>query len=95
MASVINFLNTVKNKSICLRDESFLIHFSLQIKQNVYSKGTYSFPEATRILVIMYRKIEKSHIFESISFFVHQHYPDTKTSVVRAMAIEYISQKKG
>ena len=43
--------------------------FSLQIKQNVYSIGTYSAPEATQILVKMYRKIGKSHIFQSIPFF--------------------------
>ena len=43
--------------------------FLLQIKQNLYSKGTYSAPDATQILVKMYRKIAKSHIFESISFF--------------------------
>ena len=51
-----------------LLDELFLIHFSLQIKQNVYSIGTYNSPEATQILVKMYRKIAKSHNFESISF---------------------------
>ena len=52
-----------------LCDELFLKHFSLQIKQNVYSIGTYSAPEATQILVKMYRKIAKSHIVESVLFF--------------------------
>ena len=69
MASVIIFLNTVGNKPIYLRDELFLKHFSLQRKQNEYSIGTYSAPEATQILVKMYRKIAKCHIFESVSFF--------------------------
>ena len=73
-------------------------HFSLQIKQNVYSIGTYSGPEGTQILVKMYRKIAKiakSHIFESVSFFYSPNFPDTKTSAVQAMAVEYISQKRG
>ena len=83
------FLETVKNKPIYLRDELFLKHCSLQIKQNVYSIGTYSAPEATQILVKMHRKIAESHIFYS------QKFPDTKTSVVRAMAVEYIGQKRG
>ena len=51
-----------------MRDELFLKHCSLQIKQNVCLIGTYSAPEATQILLKMYRKIAKSHIFESISF---------------------------
>ena len=69
MALEIIFLNTVINKPIYLRDELLLKHCSLQKKLNVYSIGTYIAPEATQILVKMYRKIEKSHIFESISFF--------------------------
>ena len=56
-------------KQTYLHDELFLKHCSLQIKQNVYSIGTYSAPEATQILVKKFRKIAKSHIFESISFF--------------------------
>ena len=51
-----------------MRDELFLIHFSLQIKQNVYSIGTYSASDVTQIMVTMYRKIAKSHIFESMPF---------------------------
>ena len=61
--------HSLKQTNIYLRDELFLKHCSLQIKQNVYSIGTYSAPEATQILEKMYRKIAKSHIFESISFF--------------------------
>ena len=53
---------------IYLRDKLFPIHFSLQIEQNVYSLGIYGAPEATQNVVKMYRKIAKSHIFESISF---------------------------
>ena len=40
-----------------MRDELFLIHFSLQIKQNVYSIGTYSASDVTQIIVKMYGKI--------------------------------------
>ena len=48
-----NFLEHSLNKPIYLRDELFLKHCSLQIKQNVYSIGTYSAPEASQILVKM------------------------------------------
>ena len=51
-----------------MRDELFLINFSPQIKQNLYSVGTYSAPEGTQSLETMYRKIAKRHISESISF---------------------------
>ena len=51
-----------------MRDELFLIHFSLQIKQNVYSIGTYSAPDVTQVIVKMYGKTAKSHIFESMPF---------------------------
>ena len=51
-----------------MRDELFLIHFSLQIKQNVYSIGTYSASDMTKIIVKMYGKIAKSHFFESMPF---------------------------
>ena len=49
-----------------MHDELFLIHFSLQIKQNVYSIGTYSASYVTQIIVKMYGKIAKGHIFESM-----------------------------
>ena len=51
-----------------MRDELFIIDISLQIKQNIYSIGTYSGPDVTQIIVKMYEKIAKSHIFESMSF---------------------------
>ena len=95
MASVIIFFNTVHYKPIYLCDESFLIHFSLQIKQNVYSIGTHSGPEATQILVKMYRKIAKVTFLKVFHFSVHQYFPNTKKSVARAKTIEYISQKRG
>ena len=51
-----------------MRDELFPVHFSLQIKQNVYSIGTYSASDVTQIKIKMYGKIAKSHIFESMPF---------------------------
>ena len=51
-----------------MRDKLFLIHVSLQIKQNVYSIGHYSASDVTQIIVKMYGKIAKSHIFESMPF---------------------------
>ena len=78
-----------------MRDELFLIHFSLQIKQNVYSLGTYSASDVTQIIAKMYGKIAKSHIFESMPFLHSSGIPDTKTSVVRAMVEEYISKNRG
>ena len=55
-----------------MRDELFLIHFSLQIKQNEYSIGTYSACDVTQIIDKMYGKIAKSHIFESTCMpFLH------------------------
>ena len=68
MASSIIFLNADKNKSLYVRDEIFLIHFSLQIKQNVYSIGTYSASDVTQIIAKMYGKLAKCHIFESMPF---------------------------
>ena len=51
MASIIILLNTEQNKSTYLRDEMFKIHYWLQIKQNVYSIGTFRAPVATKFIV--------------------------------------------
>ena len=51
-----------------MHDELFLIHFLVQIMQNVYSIGTYSASDMTQIIVKMYGQIAESHIFESMSF---------------------------
>ena len=51
-----------------MHDELFLINFSLQIKQNVYSVDTNSASDVTQIIVKMYGKVPKSHIFESMPF---------------------------
>ena len=73
-----------------------LIHFSLQIKQKVYSIHTYSVHELTQVLVKMYRKMAKSNKFLKVFHFsIHQRFPDTKSSVVREMAVVYIRQKRG
>ena len=39
-------------KQVNIFERQIVSHFSLQIKQNVYSIGTYSAPEATKIIVI-------------------------------------------
>ena len=49
--SKIILLNTEQNKSKYLRDEMFFIHYWLQIKQNVYSIGTFRAPAATKCIV--------------------------------------------
>ena len=46
-----NLLNNEQNKSTYWRDEMFFIHHSLQIKQNVYSIGTFRAPVATEFIV--------------------------------------------
>ena len=51
VASIIILLNTEQNKSTYLRDEMFYIHYWLQIKQNVYSIGTFCALVATQFIV--------------------------------------------
>ena len=68
--------------------------FSLQIEQNVYSVGTYRAPEAAQILVKMYRKIAKSHIFESASFFFYSSTFSGYKDVCRAVNGRRVYQSK-
>ena len=44
------------------------MHCLLQIKQNIYSIGIFRAPVVTQFIVKVKRKIEKSPIFESLSF---------------------------
>ena len=44
-------LNTEQHKSTYLSDEMFFIHYWQQIKQNVYSIGTFRAPVATQFIV--------------------------------------------
>ena len=47
-----NFLNTELNKSTFLHHEMFFfIHYSLQIKQNIYSIGIVCAPVVTQFIV--------------------------------------------
>ena len=71
----------------------FLIHFSLQIKQNLYSIGTYSASVVTQIIVKMYEKIAKSHIFESMPFLHSSAFSDYK-DVCRASNGRRVYQQK-
>ena len=60
--SGINFLNTELNKPHFLRDERIFMHYSLQIKQNMYSIGIFRAPVVTEFIV------EKSPILERLPF---------------------------
>ena len=90
MASVIIFLNADLNQSLYVRDELFLVHCSLQIKQNVYSMGTYSASDVTQIIVMENRK--KSH-FESMQFLHSQAFSGYK-DVCRASNGRRVYQQK-
>ena len=46
-----NFLNTELNKLHFLRDKLIFMHCSLQIKQNIYSKGIFRAPVVTQFIV--------------------------------------------
>ena len=61
-------LNTELSKLHFLRNEMIFMHCSLQIKQNIYSVGIFRAPVVTQFIVKVYRKIEKSPIFESSPF---------------------------
>ena len=76
-----------------MRDELFFIHFSLLIKQNVYSIGTYSTSDVTQIIVKMYGKIAKSHIFESMPFLYSSAFSGYK-DVCRASNGRRVYQQK-
>ena len=90
-----NFLeHSLKQTNVFARRIVFQTLFAT-IKQNVYSIGTYSAPEATQILVKCIEKRQKFTFLKVYHFSIHQNFPDTKTFVVRATAVEYISQKRG
>ena len=46
-----NFLEYRTNKSTFLHDEMLFIHYSLQIKQNIYFIGIFRVPEVTQYKV--------------------------------------------
>ena len=85
MASRIILLNTEQNKSKYLRDEMFFRHYWLQIKQNVYSIGTFRAPVATK-------KIAKSLILTVFHFSICQQFPECKD--VSHASSDYISRKR-
>ena len=72
------FLNTELNNPHFLRDEIICMHCSLQIKQNLYLICMFHAPVVTQFIVKVNRKIEKSPIFESLSFFYCLHFPNVK-----------------
>ena len=46
-----NFLEYRTKQATLLRDEMIFMHCSLQIKQNIYSKGIYRAPAVTQFIV--------------------------------------------
>ena len=78
MASRIILLNTEPNKSKYVRDEMFFRHYWLQIKQNVYSIGTFRATVETQFMVKVYRKIAKSLILTVFHFSINQHFSECK-----------------
>ena len=63
-----NFLNTELNKPHFLRDEMIFMHFSLQIKQNIYSICIFCAPVVTQCIVKYKENSKKSAIFGSLPF---------------------------
>ena len=72
----------------------FLIHYWLQIKQNVYSLGTFHAPVATQFKVNVYRNPQKASCLTVFYSSISQHFPNAKALVVRAVVAEYISRKR-
>ena len=68
MLSGIIFFNTELNKPHFLRNKMIFMHCRLHIKQKIYSRGIFRAPVVTQFIVKVYRKIEKSPIFESYQF---------------------------
>ena len=64
------FLNTELNKPHFLRDEMSIMHCLLQTNQNISSIGIFRASVVTQFIVKVLRKIEKSHIFESLPFYL-------------------------
>ena len=56
----ISLLNTELNKSIFLRDEMSFIHYSLQIKQNIYSICIFRAAAVTQCLYTFSKSIKKN-----------------------------------
>ena len=72
------FLNTELYKPHFLRDEMIFMYCSLQIKQKIYSIYIFCAPVVKRFIVKNLIKIEKSPIFEKLSFSICQHFPNKR-----------------
>ena len=75
------FLNTDLTKLHFLRDERVFMHCSLQIKQNIYSIGTFRAPVVTQFIVKVLIKIEKKVPFLKVylfSFTCSKHFLNVK-----------------
>ena len=73
------FLNTEQNKSTFLRDEMFLIHYSLQIKQIIYSICIFRVPVVAQFIVKVYRKNTYSSIFKVNHFSINKNFLNVKS----------------
>ena len=78
MASRITLLNIEINRSKNLRDEMIFRLYWLQIKQNVYSIGTFRATVATQFIVKVYRKIAKCVILTVFHFSISQQFSKCK-----------------
>ena len=72
------FFEYILNKPHFLRDEMICMQCSLQIKQNLYLICTFRAPVVTQFIVKVNRKIEKSPLFESLSFLYCLHFLNVK-----------------
>ena len=63
-----NFLEYRTKQATIFARRSDFMHWSLQIKQNIYPIGIFRAHVVTQFIVRVKRKIEKSPIFESLPF---------------------------
>ena len=87
-------MNTELNKPHFLRDEMLFMHCSLQIKPNIYSIGIFHAPVRTQFIVKVYRKYEKSPVFESLPFFFKSTFSECKGGSRASSARIMYSNKK-
>ena len=72
------FQYIAKQATLFARRNDFM-HCSLQIKQNIYSVGIFVFPVMAQFIVKVYRKIDKSPIFEKKVSEYDQEIPQSQT----------------
>ena len=68
-----NFLEYRTKQTHTLRDKMIFMHFSLQIKQNIYSIAIFRARVVTQFIVKVKRKIEKVPFLKVYLFSISQH----------------------